>query len=98
MPQVMMIMISLLYPDENIQTAHHSSTNAIQSSEVVKKMSDFDAANATNPLFTVFHQYMLMVMEMFAFIQAVRSGDWKLHLMALEFFTKYFLCTTRSVI
>ena len=28
---------------ENIQTA-------IQSSEVVKKMSDFDAANATNPL------------------------------------------------
>ena len=31
---------------ENIQTAHHSSTNAIQSSEVVK-MSDFDAANAS---------------------------------------------------
>ena len=52
---------------ENIQTAHHSSTNAIQSSEVVKKTSDFDAANATNPLFTVFRQYMRMVMEMFAF-------------------------------
>lgn len=75
---------------ENIQTAHHSSTNAIQSSEVVKKMSDFDAANATNPLFTVFCQYMCMVMEMFAFIQAVHSGDWKLHLIALELFTKYF--------
>ncbi|CAH3164811.1 unnamed protein product, partial [Porites lobata] len=58
---------------ENIQTAHHSSTNAIQSSEVVKKMSDFDAANATNPLFTVFRRYMRMVMEMFAFIQAVRN-------------------------
>ena len=29
-------------------------------------------------------------MEMFAFIQAVRSGDWKLHLIALELFTKYF--------
>ena len=75
---------------ENIQTAHHSSANAIQSSEVVKKMSDFDASNATNPLFTVFRQYMRMVMEMFAFIQAVRSGDWKLHLIALELFTKYF--------
>ncbi|CAH3024122.1 unnamed protein product, partial [Porites evermanni] len=45
---------------ENIQTAHHSSTNAIQSSEVVKKMSDFDAANATNPLSTVFRRYMRM--------------------------------------
>ena len=75
---------------ENIQTAHHSSTNVIQSSEVVKKMSDFDAANATNPLFTVFRQYMCMVMELFAFIQAVHSGDWKLHLIALELFTKYF--------
>ena len=60
---------------ENIQTAHHSSTNAIQSSEVVKKTSDFDAANATNPLFTVFRQYMRMVMEMFAFIQPVHSGE-----------------------
>ena len=75
---------------ENIQTAHHSSTYAIQSSEVVKKMSDFDAANATNPLFPVFRQYMRTVMEMFAFIQAVRSGDWKLHVIALELFTKYF--------
>ena len=75
---------------ENIQTAHHSSTNAIRSSEVVMKMSDFDAANATNPLCTVFCQYMRMVMEMFAFIQAVCSGDWKLHLIALELFTKYF--------
>ena len=53
-------------------------------------MSDFDAANATNPLFTVFRQYMRIVMEMFAFIQAVHSGDWKLHLIALELFTKYF--------
>jgi len=73
---------------ENIQTAHHSSTNAIQSSEVVKKMPDFDAANATNPLFTVFRQYMRMVMEMFAFIRAFCSGDWKL--ITLELFTKYF--------
>ena len=31
-----------------------------------------------------------MVMEMFTFIQAVRSGDWMLHLIALELFTKYF--------
>ena len=68
---------------ENIQTVHHSFANVIQSSEVVKKVSDFDTANATNPLFTAFCQYRCMVMEMFAFIQAVCSGDWKLHLIAL---------------
>ena len=60
---------------ENIQTAHHSSTNAITSSEVVKKMSDFETANDTNSLFTVFRQYTRMVMEMFAFIQPVHSGE-----------------------
>ena len=65
-------------------------------------MSDFDAANATNPLFTVFRQYMRMVMEMFAFIQAVRSGDWKLYLIVLELFTKYFfvqfLCARQDLL
>ena len=60
---------------ENIQTAHHSSTNAIQSSEVVKKMSDFDAANATDPLFTIFRQYMCMVMEMFAFATIIELKE-----------------------
>ena len=34
-------------------------------------------------------QYMRMVMEMLSFIRAVRTGDWKLHLKALELFTKY---------
>jgi len=38
---------------ENIQTAHPSSTKVIQSSEAVKKMPDFDAANATNPLYCI---------------------------------------------
>lgn len=33
--------------------------------------------------------YMGMVMEMLAFIRAVRNGDWSLHLITLEMFTKY---------
>ena len=31
-----------------------------------------------------------MVMEMLAFIRAVRTGDWSPHLITLEMFTKYF--------
>ena len=33
---------------------------------------------------------MHMVMEMPTFIKSVRTGDWDLHLMALEKFAKYF--------
>ena len=40
---------------------------------------------------------MRMVMEMLQFIRAVyvRTGDWKLHLQALEVFTKYFFAHDR---
>ena len=41
-------------------------------------------------MFKVVRQYMRMVMEMMTFIRAVRTGDWALHLEALEVFTKYF--------
>ena len=34
--------------------------------------------------------YMAMVMEMMTFIKAVRTGDWDLHLEAIQFFVKYF--------
>ena len=33
---------------------------------------------------------MRMVMEMLAFIRAVLTGDWSLHLITLEMLTKYF--------
>jgi len=50
----------------------------------------FDAAQEKKPLFKVMRQYMRMVMKMLTFIRTVRTGDWKLHLKALELFTKYF--------
>ena len=50
----------------------------------------FDVQHEEIPLFNVMHQYIRMVTEMMSFIQAVRTGDWALHLEALELFTKYF--------
>ena len=55
---------------------------------ILEKMSPFKAANTSNPMFKVMHHYM--VMEMLAFIRAVRTGDWSPHLITLEMFTKYF--------
>ena len=40
-------------------------------------------------------QYMQMVLEMLLFIRSVRIGDWELHLMALETFTRYFFAHDR---
>ena len=55
---------------------------------IIEKMSTFEAANTSNLMFKVMHHYM--VMEMLAFIRAVRTGDWSPHLITLEMFTKYF--------
>ena len=41
-------------------------------------------------MFVIVRQYMCMVMEMLLFVRSVRSGDWQLHLTAIELFTKYF--------
>ena len=53
------------------------------------KMESFDKQQKS-PLFKVTRQYMRMVMEMMAFIQAVCTGDWELQFKSLEVFTKYF--------
>ncbi|KAK3750703.1 hypothetical protein QZH41_005743 [Actinostola sp. cb2023] len=62
----------------------------IESLDIVERMEAFDEEHANNPMFTVMRQYMRMVMEMLAFIESVRTGDWELHLTSLELFTKYF--------
>ena len=54
------------------------------------KMLKYDTQNNSSPLFVVTRYYMRMVMEMFSFIKAVRTGNWQLHLSFLELFTKYF--------
>jgi len=78
-----------------VQKAHANMTNRIQSHGILERMSEFDAAQCQNPMFVVMRQYMRMVMEMLAFIRAVRTGDWGLHLAALEMFTAYFFAHDR---
>ena len=63
--------------------------NAIENQRLLEKMAECDARRDQHPLFKVTRQYMHMVMEMLQFIRAVRTGDWKLHLQALQVFTKY---------
>ena len=78
---------------------------AIGNLNILEKMSTFDAANTSNPMFKVMRHYMRMVMEKMALIRAVRFGDWSLHLITLEMFNKYFfahdkipLCTYDSFV
>jgi hypothetical protein len=60
-------------------------------------MSQYDASRNETLLFSVMRQYMNMVMAMIMFIQAVRTGDWELHIVALETFSKYFFARNRLV-
>lgn len=78
-----------------VEKAHVIMVNAINSLNVLEKMSTFEAANANNTMFKVMRHYMRMVMEMLAFIRAVPTADWSLHLTTLEMFTKYFFAHDR---
>ena len=41
-------------------------------------------------MFRVIRQYMQMVLDMMAFVRAVRTGNWESHLKALDIFTNFF--------
>lgn len=73
-----------------IEIANSRMIDTTKSSDVLEKMSTFDKANEKKPLFKVMRHYMRKVMEMLTFIKSVRTGDWELHLRALEKFTRYF--------
>ena len=64
--------------------------NSINSSEVIRKMSEYDNKKKDSSLFVVTRHYTRMVMMMLSFIKAVPTGDWQLHLLSLELFIKYF--------
>lgn len=78
-----------------IEEANAKMINVLESSQILKKMSEFDAEHNDKATFKVMCHYMQMVMEMLVFIRAVRTGDWELHLKALETFTKYFFAHDR---
>ena len=64
--------------------------SAIGNLNILEKMSTIEAADTSNPMFKVMRPHMRMVMEMLAFIRAVRTGDRSSNLITLEMFTKYF--------
>ena len=69
--------------------------NAIENQRLLEKVAEFNVRRDQHLLFKVTRQYMRMVMKMLQFIRAVRTGDRKLHLQALEVFTKYFFAHDR---
>ena len=73
---------------DGVKKAHMDMVSAIGNLNILEKMSSFEAANTSNPMFKVMRHYIAM--EMLAFIRAVRTGDWPLHLLTLEMVTKYF--------
>lgn len=80
---------------EKLKEVHNKLLQTLESMQIVEKMKMFDAQHEKIPLFNVMRQYMRMVTEMMSFIRAVRTGDWALHLEALELFTKYFFAHDR---
>ena len=80
---------------EKIKKTHTQLLHAIESLQILEKMTKFDVEKDKRPLFRVMRQYMQMVLEMLLFIRSVRIGDWELHLMALETFTRYFFAHDR---
>jgi len=79
----------------SIIDAHNGVVSHMSSTEMLQKMAEFDLSKKSNPLIHFCRHYMRMAMEMLLFIRSVRSGDWKLHLMSLEIFTKYFFAYDR---
>lgn len=73
-----------------MKEAHGKLEEAVESLKIIEKMQEFDARQEKKPLFKVFRHYMRMVMEMMTFVRPVRTGDWALHLEALQAFTKYY--------
>ena len=63
----------------------------------MENISQFDCVNAKKPLFAVMCQYMEIVMDVLVFIRSVRTGDWKLHLLALESYTKHVIALEKLV-
>lgn len=73
---------------ETIRGTHSSLVNVVTEKEIVKQMAEFDQSG--KPMHKIFRTYMKMVCIMLQFIRSVRTGDWNLHLISLEAFTKYF--------
>ena len=74
---------------QDITAKHEELAQTITLTELAAKIEQFDANHEDSPLLKFIRGYMAMVMEM-TFIRVVWTGDWDLHLEALQMFVKYF--------
>lgn len=81
--------------EEDILKAQEDLTKQIESLHILEDMEAFNSSNANKPMFCVIKQYMQMVLDMMAFVRAVRTGNWESHLQALEVFAKFFFAHDR---
>lgn len=75
---------------EDIKKKEDRILKAMEGSDLLKKMDNFDKTRDKYAMFKVWRHYMQMVMEMMEFVRAVKTGDWDLHLKSLSKFTRYF--------
>jgi len=72
---------------------HKETVEAVESTEIMETIVEFDRRHTNNPMFKVFRQYMCMILEMKR--QTVRTANWNLHLQFLEIFAGYFFAHDR---
>ena len=61
--------------EDGIQKAQADLTKEMKSIQVQEKMNDFNSSRESKPFFCVMNQYNTMVLNMMAFVRAVRTGS-----------------------
>ena len=78
-----------------IYEAHRALLITVESLNLSKQLTDFDAKHSTNPMYQWARLYMKQVMTLLQFQRATRQGDWFLHLSSLEKLCTYFFAYNR---
>ena len=73
-----------------IRRAFDETVRFFESEDIITKLELFDNAHKDMSIFTFIKNYMRMVFELLAFVKAVRTANWDLHLSSLESFCKYY--------
>ena len=80
-----------------LKEAHLKMIETIKVFNVMDELVQFNTKFLNRPAAVVMLNYMQMVILMMLFIRSVRTGDWNLHLMAIEAFAKHFFALDKLV-
>ena len=67
----------------DVPDVHQTMAQAI-ASKMEKKMDEFNQSNSGKPMFKVFFDYIMLILEILNFIKATRQGNRDLHLASLD--------------